>query len=214
MPTTPILRLPYPSPNEAPDGPVQIKALAEKIEGVGGGGGVLIVGEIRLMAVVATPAGWLLADGAAVSRATYAALFAAIGTAFGAGDGSTTFALPDARGRALIGAGQGPGLTNRVVGTKWGVEAVVLSTAQMPAHAHGVSDPGHAHSNTHGSYLEVSSVVSTYLNTTNNAQYAVYHAPGTAAALTGVSVQNNGGGGGHDNTQPSLAIPAYIYAGA
>lgn len=55
----------------------------------------------------AAPTGFLLCDGSLVSRTTYAALFAVVGTSFGAGDGSTTFALPDLRGRALVGAGTG-----------------------------------------------------------------------------------------------------------
>lgn len=55
----------------------------------------------------ALPSGWLLCDGSAVSRATYAALFAAVGTAYGAGDGATTFNLPDGRSRTVVGAGQG-----------------------------------------------------------------------------------------------------------
>lgn len=55
----------------------------------------------------AAPTGWLLEDGSAVSRTTYATLFAVIGTTYGAGDGSTTFNVPDSRGRAAIGAGTG-----------------------------------------------------------------------------------------------------------
>lgn len=64
------------------------------------------------------PSGWLFCDGAAVSRTTYAALFAAIGTTFGAGDGLTTFNLPDFRGRSPLGVGQGniaEGGTNSVI---------------------------------------------------------------------------------------------------
>jgi phage-related tail fiber protein len=62
------------------------------------------------------PTGFLLCDGAAVSRTTYAALFTAISTVYGAGDGSTTFNLPDYRGAILMGAGQGTGLNNRTLG--------------------------------------------------------------------------------------------------
>lgn len=83
------------------------------------------------------PAGWLLCDGAVVGRAAYAGLFAAIGTVFGAGDGSTTFALPDLRGRAAIGAGTGSGLTARTLAQKLGAETHTLSVAEMPAHSHG-----------------------------------------------------------------------------
>lgn len=67
-------------------------------------------------------AGFLWCDGSAVSRTTYAALFARIGVTFGAGDNSTTFNLPDCKGRVAIGAGAGSGLTNRVLGTYFGAE--------------------------------------------------------------------------------------------
>jgi len=77
-----------------------------------GGGGVLPAGAIVPFGGAAAPAGWLLCDGAAVSRTTYAALFAAVGTTFGVGDGSTTFTLPDLRGRFPLGkAAAGTGST-------------------------------------------------------------------------------------------------------
>ena len=87
-------------------------------------------------AAVPAGSGWLACDGAAVSRTTYAALFAAVGTTHVAGDGSTTFNLPDRRGRALIGAGQGAGLTSRVVGAKGGEESHLLTEAEIPGHVH------------------------------------------------------------------------------
>jgi len=65
----------------------------------------LPAGAVMSFAMNSAPAGWLAADGSAVSRATYAALFAAIGTTYGAGDGSTTFALPDLRGYFVRGSG-------------------------------------------------------------------------------------------------------------
>lgn len=68
------------------------------------------------------PVGWLLCDGRTVSRTTYPQLFASIGTAFGGGDGSTTFNLPDLRGRTIIGAGAGPSLTARALGDDGGEE--------------------------------------------------------------------------------------------
>lgn len=84
-----------------------------------------------------TPGGWLWCHGTAVSRAMFTDLFKVIGTTFGHGDGSTTFNLPDLQGRVLVGSGQGPGLTNRDVGDKGGVEAHQLLESQMPEHLHG-----------------------------------------------------------------------------
>ena len=72
--------------------------------------------------------GWLLSDGSAVSRTTYATLFAVVGTTYGAGDGSTTFNVPDLRGRAPIGAGTGTGLTARTRGQLVGSEALESHT--------------------------------------------------------------------------------------
>lgn len=93
----------------------------------------------------AAPAGWLICDGSAVSRSTYAALFAAIGTGWGSGDGSTTFNVPDLRGRTSVGAGAAPGLTARSLAAAGGEETHALSGAELAAHNHGISDPGHNH---------------------------------------------------------------------
>lgn len=92
------------------------------------------------------PAGWLLCYGQAVSRTTYAALFAAIGTAHGTGDGSTTFNVPDLRGRVPAGKDNmggsaasrlttaGSGVDGATLGAVGGAETHTLTTAQMPAH--------------------------------------------------------------------------------
>jgi microcystin-dependent protein len=94
------------------------------------------IGSLQMYAAATAPGGWLICDGSAVSRATYAALFAAIGTSWGVGDGSTTFNLPDLRGRSPVAAGQGSGLTSRTVAQTGGAETHALSVEQMPAHNH------------------------------------------------------------------------------
>lgn len=94
-------------------------------------------GLICAYAGAVAPAGWLLCDGALVSRTGYAALFAAIGERYGAGDGTSTFALPDFRGRMALGVGTGSGLTGRTLGETGGAEAVALSTNHLPSHKHG-----------------------------------------------------------------------------
>lgn len=109
------------------------------------------VGSIIAYGGATAPAGWLLCDGSAVSRTTYAALFAVIGTANGAGNGSTTFNLPDGRGRTVIGAGAGTSLTARTLGDKSiGAESHQLTSSEMPAHSHGGltgdDSPDHGHS--------------------------------------------------------------------
>lgn len=82
------------------------------------------------------PDGWLLCDGAAVNRVYYSELFAVCGTAWGPGDGVNTFNVPDLRGRALIGAGAGIGLTNRLLGSQGGEEQHLLTVPEMPFHTH------------------------------------------------------------------------------
>ena len=94
-----------------------------------------------------TPNGFLLCDGSAVSRTTYSELFATIGLTYGSGDGSTTFNVPDLRSRLPLGAGQGFGLSNRVLANSGGQESI----SQVPPHTHNITDPKHTHT-----YLGVS----------------------------------------------------------
>lgn len=86
--------------------------------------------------------GWLLCDGREVSRTTYAALYAEIGTRYGDGDASTTFNLPDGRGRSPIGAGAGTGLTSRDINSvSVGEENHVLTVDEIPSHSHQWDGP-------------------------------------------------------------------------
>lgn len=139
------------------------------------------VGSVIAFAGSSAPSGWLLCDGSAVSRSTYAALFAIVGTTYGAGDGSTTFALPDLRGRTAIGAGQGSGLTNRTLAGTVGSETHTLSTSEMPSHTHNIV----GYDSYNGGYR------ATLSTTSDNSSYS------TAAA---------GGGASHNNMQPSLVL--------
>lgn len=101
------------------------------------------------------PSGWVLCDGSAISRTVFSELFGVIGVTYGVGDGSTTFNVPDARGRTLIGAGLGSGLTNRVLASTGGEEDVSLTVANLPGHNHGVTDSGHLHAVTDPGHLHV-----------------------------------------------------------
>ena len=93
------------------------------------------------------PAGWMKANGAAISRTAYAALFAAIGTTYGAGDGANTFNLPDLRGEFIRGVDDGRGVDGgRALGSPQGSSfASHNHGVNDPGHGHGVNDPGHAH---------------------------------------------------------------------
>lgn len=81
------------------------------------------------------PRGWAMCNGQLMSISQYTALFALIGTTYG-GDGQTTFALPDLRGRRPIGQGTGPGLANYAMGQQGGTEATTLTASNLPAHSH------------------------------------------------------------------------------
>lgn len=96
-------------------------------------------GEIRAFAFGFVPQGWLACNGQEVSIRSYQPLYAIIGTLYGTSrDPSTLFVLPNLNGKAVIGAGQGPGLTNRQVGRPYGSETVSLSSTQIPVHNHGM----------------------------------------------------------------------------
>lgn len=95
---------------------------------------------------VVPPTGWLNCDGSARSRSNYPSLFSLLGTRFGAGDGFSTFNLPDFRGRVAVGMGAGPGLSNRTLAEMGGIETATISLAQMPYHNHGATESAHSHS--------------------------------------------------------------------
>ncbi|UYY77083.1 phage tail protein [Sphingomonas sp. R1] len=96
------------------------------------------IGQIMQVGFHYAPVNWLLCNGTVMQVTQNQALFALLGNAFG-GNGSTQFALPDARGRVLIGSGNGPGLTPRQDGQSGGVEQYSLTLAQLPQHNHSAS---------------------------------------------------------------------------
>jgi microcystin-dependent protein len=167
------------------------------------------IGDIKQSVHSSAHNGWLKCDGTAISRSTYADLFAIIGTSFGAGDGTTTFNLPDARGRVLGTTGDGSGLTSRSLGSSVGSETHTLTADEMPVHSHGITDPGHNHS---------------YVNNTNDqntdnvfaseiAADQVDLSSTTGTSTTGITVNNAGGGLAHNNMQPTLFIGnTFIFA--
>ncbi|PYT00799.1 MAG: phage tail protein [Acidobacteria bacterium] len=101
------------------------------------------LGEIVMFAGNFAPRGWAFCQGQLLSIAQNTALFSILGTTYG-GNGQTTFALPDFRGRVPMGTGQGPGLSPRTLGEESGTETVTLLSTQMPAHTHTASAQLHA----------------------------------------------------------------------
>ena len=159
------------------------------------------------------PRNWTFCEGQLLPIVNYTALFSLLGTTYG-GDGRTTFGLPDLRGRVVVGAGQGPGLSSTILGQKRGFNDVTLNTAQMPAHNHAVSvgsslgaQSGNAnqHQPGAGSVLAAPTVQGTPGTLLYSTQAADTDVQG--AGLTGsLGLGNMGGGGSHENRQPYLVL--------
>lgn len=99
-----------------------------------------MIGEIRHFAGNFAPRGWSFCQGQLLPISQNTALYSIIGTLYG-GDGRTVFALPDARGRTLVGAGNGPGLQNIRLSERSGIERAFISNLQMPSHTHDTIAP-------------------------------------------------------------------------
>lgn len=186
------------------------------------------------------PQGWMLCDGSAVSRTTYAALFAVIGTTYGAGDGETTFNIPNLAGRVVIGSSQ-----SHALGTTGGSETVTLTSDQLPAHVHEVPQHGHENdiaaktpvlthsitqpmykynkpnavkiaSGTAGTYI--SSVGTQTASRTTNVSITAHSAAdctkgGSVTACQDFNSGSYGGSTAHNNMQPYTAVNYLICTG-
>ena len=97
-----------------------------------------LIGQVCPVAFTFAPRGWAFTNGQLLSVSSNSALFSILGTTYG-GDGRTTFGLPDTRGRVVIGAGQGIGLSNYPLGARGGADSVTLSSNQIGSHSHSAS---------------------------------------------------------------------------
>jgi microcystin-dependent protein len=154
------------------------------------------IGEIRLVPFNFAPRGWALCAGQMLSISQNTALFSLLGTTYG-GDGRTTFALPDLRGRVAVGAGQPSVGSDYPLGAAGGQESVELTTPQLPAHSHPVNASSAA--------------------ATSKSPAGAYPAGGGAyTGARNVRMKNamialTGGGEEHENRQPYLSLN-YIIA--
>jgi microcystin-dependent protein len=154
------------------------------------------IGEIRLVSFNFAPKGWALCAGQLLPINQNQALFSLLGTYYG-GDGRTTFALPDLRGRIPVGAGEPPAGSSYPLGATGGQETVGLTTGQLPAHAHAVNASSAA--------------------ATKKSPAAAFPAGGGAYAaeqnvrMKAAMIGRTGGGEGHENRQPYLSLN-YIIA--
>lgn len=198
------------------------------------------VGTLAMFAGASAPTGWQMCDGSAISRSTFAALFALIGTTYGAGNGTTTFNVPDMRSRSPLGAGTGSGLSARTLAATGGEENHALSTGELASHSHTITDPNHTHTitdpthnhtqNAHshpaqsgGSFLGIGSAAGTLFWETGHANATDVMAnvaatniagstgiTGANSGSTGITTTNANGSGTGHNTMHPFLVVNFI----
>jgi microcystin-dependent protein len=157
------------------------------------------IGEIRIFASTFAPVGWAFCDGQLLSITQNEALFSLVGTTYG-GDGRTTFALPDFRGRIPVGMGTGPGLTTRDLRfSKFGVELATLPKS-IPTHTHhfsGSTDEAQAKEPAGKVLAKVA---------TNSLYYEEIDDDESIISMNPNSIQSSGEAQSHTNMMPTLCI--------
>ena len=173
--------------------------------------GTTPTGSILAFAGASAPTNWLLCHGQAISRATYAALFAVLGATYGSGDGSTTFNIPDLRGRAIAGqddmggtsanrlTGLSGGVDGDVLGAAGGIESHTLTEAEMPSHKHALF----ANVSGSGTLLTTNQANKSDTSGANDNDYII---EGSATAATLGLSSAAGSGGAHNNVQPTMIL--------
>jgi microcystin-dependent protein len=161
------------------------------------------LGEVRLFAGNFAPVGWNLCDGTVLPISQNDALFNLIGTTYG-GDGVSTFALPDLRGRVPVGQGAGPGLSPCTLGQQYGTETVTLTAQQIPVHSH-------AFVTTTGAASSPNPATALFANTGTDNLYLPSPSSPQPKALGLQAVMNAGNGQPHNNIMSSVGMN-YIIA--
>jgi microcystin-dependent protein len=205
--------------NSYQHGSITLAALAQSLVNM-----IIPTGMIRMFGGAAIPSGWLHCDGEAISRTGYSALWAAIGTAWGAGDGANTFNLPNLQGCAPIGylinpGTARPGLILRGFGNSnaFGEETHQLTIAELASHNHPITNDSHSHGvnqtphshtyvNPDGALAGIPPGGSGYTAAGGTQTSADNANINIAAAASGVQVAAAGSNGAHNNMQPFVVL--------
>ena len=150
--------------------------------------------EVRIVGFNFAPRGWAFCDGQILPINQNQSLYSLLGTTYG-GDGRTSFALPDLRGRTPIHVGRSNGGADHLLGQKSGEETHTLSAAEMPNHDHNLVGS----SATGNNPIPTGNVPAASAN-------AAYHEPSNLVDMNSGQISNVGGGQGHNNMQPYLAL--------
>lgn len=154
-----------------------------------------LLGSIMLFAGNFAPRGWAFCDGQLLPISQNSALFSILGTTYG-GDGRTTFALPDLRSRVPVGPRQGPGLSNRQLGSRFGAETTTLTVNNLPSHTHGLKS-SNAPGNSNSPEGNVPAV---------NRDGILHYGSDANTDMSTAGITNTGGDQPVNNMQPGLAI--------
>lgn len=179
---------------------------ADGADGADGAG--ITAGIIMAWPTGSAPTGWLLCDGTAVSRATYSDLFAVISTTFGAGDGSTTFNVPNIMGRVVVGVDAGQTEFD-TIGETGGAKTHTLVEGEMPSHTHVQNAHTHTQNpHQHGMAEGTTDGSGTFADRSNAAAAAAMVTDNATATNQNATATNQttGGGGAHNNLQPYMAL--------
>lgn len=186
---------------------------ASDIKTYASGNSLVPSGALMPFAGASAPTGFLLCDGSAVSRSTYATLFSAVSTTYGSGDGSSTFNLPDLRGRVIAGqddmggasanrlTDQTGGVNGDTLGDTGGSETHTLTTAQLAAHTHTFSDTD-AHTVSFPRAF-ISGAANNSVNVDGSGQR---HDGGTLTVSISGTTSSTGSGSAHNNVQPTIIL--------
>jgi microcystin-dependent protein len=164
------------------------------------------IGQVIMFAGNFAPKDFAFCQGQSMAVSQNTALYSILGTTYG-GNGTTTFVLPDTRGRVVVGAGQGPGLSNYSLGQMGGSTLTTITAEQMPAHTHGIAATSMIHCNENlsdnvsptGEFWGPTEGTNTYGTLTDTAMAA-------DAVTVNITLANSGGSQPFDNSQPYLGM--------